>query len=80
MQHAIPKATANPIVPDGDGWCAGLGVGYQKNNWSVDIAYLHAWAGREVEQSFDHLAPGNYKAEVDVVSIGFTRKFGGVKK
>ncbi len=77
MQHAIPKTTANPIVPDGDGWCAGLGVGYQKNNWSVDVAYLHAWAEREVERSLGHLAPGDYKAEVDVVSVGFTWKFGG---
>lgn len=75
MKHAVPKTTANPIIPDGDGWCVGLGVGYQKDDWSVDLAYLHAWAEREVKWSLDRLAPGNYEAEVDVVSVGFTYRF-----
>ena len=75
MQAAVPKTTTNPIIPDGDGWCVGLGIGWQKKNWSIDMAYLHAWVDREVEQSRDNLVPGDYGVEVDVISVGFTYRF-----
>jgi len=75
MQHAVPKATTNPIIPDGDGWCAGAGFGFQKDNWSIDFACLHAWVNREVEWSLDHLAPGDYVIDVNVVSFGLTYCF-----
>lgn len=75
MQAAVPKTTTNPIIPDGDGWCASFGVGWQKKNWSVDLAYLYAWADRETERSFNHLAPGDYGAKVDVFSFGVTYRF-----
>jgi long-chain fatty acid transport protein len=75
MQAAVPKNTTNRIIPDGNGVCAGLGFGYRTDNWSVDVAYLHAIVKRGVERTSSHIDPGDYKVSVDVISVGFTYHF-----
>ncbi|MDX9892966.1 MAG: outer membrane protein transport protein [Patescibacteria group bacterium] len=72
---AVPNDTTNPVIPDGQGFCVGLGLGYHQDNWSFDLAYLHAWVKQEIGQSFNNLSPGRYETEVDVFSAGFTLYF-----
>ncbi len=75
MNSAVPKETANPIIPDGDGYCFGIGCSYKMDNWSIDLAYLYAWTERKVENFHGFLSPGDYKTTVNVVSAGLTYRF-----
>lgn len=75
LEPTAPKTTVNPVISDGDGYCLSGGIGWQKGNWSVDIAWLHAWVDEEIERSLNHLAPGSYGVDVDIISWGITWTF-----
>lgn len=71
----FPDSTMNPVMLDAKGFDWTCGLGYKKNDWSVDVAFVWAQASREIKQNNGHLAPGKYGAKIPGVSIGFGYKF-----
>lgn len=71
----FPDSTMNPTMPDAEGFDLACGLGYKKNDWSIDIAYVLAQASREIKQRPGHIAPGNYKATVSGLSFGISYRF-----
>ncbi|MFA6322848.1 MAG: outer membrane protein transport protein [Candidatus Buchananbacteria bacterium] len=80
LKCSIPESTTNPIMADGDGWGATIGLGYTKKDWTFDLAYNYYWAKRQVEPTWNRLAPGDYKMDGHILSAAVTYRFGREKK
>ncbi|MDP3043567.1 MAG: outer membrane protein transport protein [bacterium] len=74
QKAVIPDSTVNPATPDMDGWLVGCGIGWQGNNFGVDISYLHCW-GNKREIAAPNQGAGEYKAAVDIVSVAVIYRF-----
>jgi len=74
---AIPKSTSSPITPDVDGWVAACGLGYKKNDWEINVAFARAEGRRRVSYQpfWQNISPGVIKAEINIVSVSFSRHF-----
>ncbi|MBD3226366.1 MAG: transporter [Caldithrix sp.] len=73
-RHAVPEAYVEPSLPDGDRHNYTIGLGYQWNTFSLDLAYQALLQDdREINNSV-HGFNGEYKglANIFAISLGYS--------
>jgi len=73
QDEVIPESTTNPITIDAPGYVYTVGLGYVKNDWSLDAGYGFVDASRRAEGNV--LAPGNYRAVIHALLFSVGYKF-----
>jgi long-chain fatty acid transport protein len=74
-QSPVPERTLGPMVPDSDGHLLSLGMGYTKDNFTIDVASMVLFfEDRHTRRNIDGLN-GKYTSTTITFLISFTYSF-----